>query len=95
MKNSIVAVVIMAASFSALAGDMCNAVGEVGEAAANARDAGLPIAVAMAAVSSSSNRQANETGKIIVEAAYKMANKSPKEFAEISRNICLSTMGDK
>lgn len=96
MKKSIVAAIIMAASFGASAGELCNAVGEVGEAAANARDAGVSLDVAMAVVSNASaNKQANEINKVTVEAAYKMANKPPKEVAEISRNVCLSTFGDK
>lgn len=95
MKKSIVAAIIMAASFGASAGPLCNAVGEVGEAAANARDAGVPLILAMSVVSNaSSNQQANEINKVTVEAAYKMAHKPPKEVAEISRNVCLSTLGD-
>lgn len=95
MKKSIVAAIIMAASFGASAGELCNAVGEVGEAAAAARDSGVPLTVAMAAVSNASaSAQANEINKVTVEVAYKMANKSPKEVAEISRNVCLSTFGD-
>lgn len=95
MKKSIVAAIIMAASFGASAGPLCNAVGEVGEAAEKARDAGVSLDVAMAVVSNaSSNKQANEINKVTVEAAYKMASKSPKEVAEISRDVCLSTLGD-
>lgn len=95
MKKSIVAAIIMAASFGASAGDLCNAVGEVGEAAANARDAGVSLDVAMSVVSNASaNKQANEINKVTVEAAYKMANKSPKEVAEITREICISSIGD-
>lgn len=95
MKKSIVAAIIMVASFGASAGPLCNAVGEVGEAAAKARDAGVSLDVAMSVVSNaSSNKQANEINKVTVEAAYKMVNRSPKEVAEISRNVCLSTLGD-
>lgn len=95
MKKSIVAAIIMAASFGASAGELCDAVGEVGEAAAEARDAGVPLAVAVAAVSNSSaNKQVNEVSKVTVEAAYKMANKSPKEMEEITKAVCLSTLGD-
>lgn len=95
MKKAIVTAIIIAASFNASAGQLCNAVGEVGEAAAKARDAGVSLDVAMAVVSNaSSNKQANEINKVTVEAAYKMASKSPKEVSEISRNVCLSTLGD-
>lgn len=95
MNKSIVAAIIMAASFGASAGELCNAVGEVGEAAAAARDVGVPLAVAVAAVSNSSvNKQVNEISKVTVEAAYKMANKSPEEVKEITREICISSIGD-
>lgn len=95
MKKSIVAAIIMAASFGASAGELCNAVGEVGKAAAAARDVGLPLTVAIAAVSgSSANKQVNEISKVTVEAAYKMVNKSPEEVKEITKNICLSSIGD-
>ena len=95
MKKAIATAIIIAASFNVSAGPLCNAVGEVGEAAAKARDAGVSLDVAMSVVSNaSSNKQANEINKVTVEAAYKMANKLPKEVAEISRNVCLSTLGD-
>lgn len=95
MKKFIVVAVFAMASFGASAGELCNAIGEVGKAAAEARDAGVSLDVAMAVVSNaSSNKQANEINKVTVEAAYKMASKSPKEVAEISRDVCLSTLGD-
>lgn len=95
MKKSIVAVIIMAASFGVLAGPLCNAVGEVGEAAAKARDAGVSLDVAMAVVSNaSSNKQANEINKVTVEAAYQMTNKTPKEMFVIARDACISTFGN-
>lgn len=95
MEKFIVVAVFAMASFGASAGELCDAVGEVSEAAAKARDAGVSLDVAMSVVSNAStNQQANEINKVTVEAAYKMASKPPKEVAEISRNVCLSTLGD-
>lgn len=95
MKKFIAAAVFAMASFGASAGEVCNKVGEVGFAAADARDSGVPQSVAMAVAQSPEyGVDANKVLGATVNMAYKMANKSPKEVAEISRNICLSTLGD-
>lgn len=95
MKKLIAVAIIAMSSFGASAGELCNAVGEVGEAAAAARDVGVPLTVAMATVSNASaSAQSNEINKVTVEAAYKMANKSPEEVKVITKNICLSSIGD-
>ena len=96
MKKFIVAVVFTGASFGASAGEFCNAVSEFGEAAAEARDAGVSKQLALM-VSSGSQYSAefNQISKAIVDGAYKMTDKTPKEVAAIAREVCLSTMGDK
>lgn len=96
MKKFIVVAVFAMASFGASAGEFCNAVGEFGEAAAEARDAGVSKQLALM-VSSGSQYSAdfNQISKAIVEGAYKMTDKTPKEVAAVAREVCLSTMGDK
>ena len=47
MKKLIAAAVFAMASFGASAGEFCNAVGEFGEAAAEARDAGVSKQLAL------------------------------------------------
>ena len=96
MKKFIVAAIIAMASFGASAGELCDAVGEFGEAAAEARDAGVPKQVALAvSVSSKASAEANEINKATVEAAYQMTNKTPKEMFVIARDVCTSTFGNK
>lgn len=96
MKKFIAVAVFAMASFGASAGEFCNAVGDFGEAAAEARDAGVSKQLALMV---SSGRQYsdefNQISKAIVDGAYKMTDKTPKEVAAISREVCLSTMGDK
>lgn len=96
MKKLIAVAIIAMASFGASAGEFCNAVGEFGEAAAEARDAGVSRNVAlMVSLSGNASAEFNEMAKAIVDGAYKMTDKTPKEVAAISREVCLSTMGDK
>ncbi|QMP82023.1 hypothetical protein KGB53_gp57 [Klebsiella virus KpV2811] len=96
MKKLIAAAVFAMASFGASAGEFCNAVGEFGEAAAEARDAGVSKQLALM-VSSGGQYSAefNQLSKAIVDGAYKMTDKTPKEVAAVAREVCLSTMGDK
>lgn len=96
MKKLIAAAIIAMASFGASAGEFCNAIGEFGEAAAEARDAGVSKRLALM-VSSGSQYSAefNQVSKVIVDGAYKMTDKTPKEVAAVAREVCLSTMGDK
>lgn len=96
MKKLIVVTVFAMASFGASAGELCNAIGEVGKAAAEARDAGVPKQVALAvSVSSKASDGANQINKTTVEAAYQMTNKTPKEMFVIARDACISTFGNK
>lgn len=96
MKKFIAVAVFAMASFGASAGEFCNAVGEFGEAAAEARDAGVPKQVALAvSVSSKASDGANQINKTTVEAAYQMTNKTPKEMFVITRDVCISTFGNK
>lgn len=96
MKKFIVMSVFAMASFGASAGKLCNAIGEVGKAAAEARDAGVPKQIALAvSVSSKASAEANEINKTTVEAAYQMTNKTPKEMFAIARDVCISTFGNK
>ena len=96
MKKFIVVAVFAMASFGASAGEFCNAVGELGEAAAEARDAGVSKQLALMVTSGSQySAEFNQVSKAIVDGAYKMTDKTPKEVADISREVCLSTMGDK
>ncbi|UIW10244.1 hypothetical protein [Flyfo siphovirus Tbat1_6] len=95
MKKFIVVAVFAMASFGASAGVLCNAIGEVGKAAAEARDAGVPKQIALAvSVSSKASDGANQINKTTVEAAYQMTNKTPKEMFVIARDICISTFGN-
>lgn len=96
MKKFIVVAVFAMASFGASAGEFCNAVSEFGEAAAEARDAGVSKQLALMVTSGSQySAEFNQVSKAIVDGAYKMTDKTPKEVAAISREVCLSTMGDK
>ena len=95
MKKLIAVAIIAMASFGASAGEVCNAIGEVGQAAAEARDAGVPKQIALAvSVSSKASDGANQINKTTVEAAYQMTNKTPKEMFVIARDICISTFGN-
>ena len=95
MKKLIAVAIIAMASFGASAGELCDAIGEVGKAAAEARDAGVPKQVALAvSVSSKASAEANEINKATVEAAYQMTNKTPKEMFVIARDVCISTFGN-
>ena len=96
MKKFIAAAVFAMASFGASAGELCNAMGELGKAAAEARDAGVPKQVALAvSVSSKASDGANQINKTTVEAAYQMTNKTPKEMFIVARDACISTFGNK
>lgn len=96
MKKFIVVAVFAMASFSASSGELCNAIGEVGQAAAEARDAGVPKQIALAvSVSSKASAEANEINKTTVEAAYQMTSKTPKEMFIIARDVCTSAFGNK
>lgn len=96
MKKFIAVAIIAMASFGASAGELCNAMGELGQAAAEARDAGVPKQVALAvSVSSKASDGANQINKTTVEVAYQMINKTPKEMFAIARYACISTFGDK
>lgn len=95
MKKFIAVAIIAMASFGASAGDVCDKVGGVGFAAADARDAGVPKQIALAvSVSSRASAEANEINKATVEAAYQMTNKTPKEMFVIARDVCTSTFGN-
>lgn len=95
MKKFIVAAVFAVASFGASAGELCDAMGKLGQTAAEARDAGVPKQIALAvSVSSKESAEANEINKTTVEAAYQMENKTPKEMFAIARDICISTFGN-
>ena len=95
MKKLIAVAIIAMASFGASAGELCNAIGEFGKAAAEARDAGVPKQIALAvSVSSKASAEANEISKTTVEAAYQMTNKTPKEMFVIARDVCISTFGN-
>lgn len=96
MKKFIAAAVFAMASFGASAGEFCNAVAEFGEAAAEARDAGVSKQVSlMVSVSNNASAEFNQIAKAIVDGAYKMTDKTPKEVAAVAREVCLSTVGDK
>lgn len=96
MKKFIVVAALTVASFNASAGELCNAIGEVGQAAAEARDAGVPKQIALAvSVSSKASDGANQINKTTVEAAYQMTSKTPKEMFAIARDACISTFGEK
>lgn len=96
MKKFIAVAVFAMASFGASAGELCNAMGELGQTAAEARDAGVAKRVALAvSVSSKASDGANQINKTIVEAAYQMTNKTPKEMFVIARDACISTFGNK
>lgn len=96
MKKFIAVALFAMASFGASAGELCNAMGEFGEAAAEARDAGVPKQVSlMVSVSNNASAEFNQIAKAIVDGAYKMTDKTPKEVAAVAREVCLSTMGDK
>lgn len=95
MKKFIVVAAFAMSSFGASAEELCNAIGEVGQAAAEARDAGVPKQIALAvSVSSKASAEANEINKTTVEAAYQMTNKTPKEMFVIARDVCTSTFGN-
>lgn len=95
MKKLIAVAIIAMSSFGASAGELCNAMGELGKAAAEARDAGVPKQIALAvSVSSKASAEANEINKATVEAAYQMTNKTPKEMFIIARDVCTSTFGN-
>lgn len=95
MKKFIAVAVLAMASFSASAGELCNAMGKLGQTAAEARDAGVPKQIALAvSVSNKASAEANEINKTIVEAAYQMTNKTPKEMFVIARDVCISTSGN-
>lgn len=95
MKKFIAVAVFAMASFGASAGELCDAMGKLGQTAAEARDAGVPKQVALAvSVSSKASAEANEINKATVEAAYQMTNKTPKEMFVIARDICISTLGN-
>ena len=95
MKKLIAVAIIAMASFGASAGELCNAMGKLGQTAAEARDAGVPKQIALAvSVSSKASAEANEINKTIVEAAYQMTNKTPKEMFAIARDVCISTFGN-
>lgn len=84
------------ASFGASAGELCDAVGKLGQTAAEARDAGIPKRIALeVSVSSKASAEANEINKTTVETAYQMTNKTPKEMFVIARDACISTFGNK
>lgn len=96
MKKFIAVAVFAMSSFSASAGELCNAMGELGKAAAEARDAGVPKQIALAvSVSSKASDGANQINKTTVDAAYQMTNKTPKEMFAIARDACISTFGNK
>jgi hypothetical protein len=96
MKKFIAVAVFAMASFGASAGELCDAMGKLGQTAAEARDAGVPKQIALAvSVSSKASDGANQINKATVEAAYKMTNKTPKEMFVITRDICISTFGNK
>lgn len=96
MKKFIVVAVFAMASFGASAGKLCNAMGKLGQTAAEARDSGVPKQIALAvSVSNKASAEANEINKTIVEAAYQMTNKTPKEMFSIARDVCISTFGNK
>lgn len=95
MKKFIVAAVFAVTSFGASAGEVCNKVGEVGFAAADARDSGVPQSVAMAVAQSPEyGADANKVLSATVKMAYSMPNKTPKEIKEITIALCVSSMGD-
>lgn len=95
MKKFITVAVFAMASFGASAGDVCNKVGEVGFAAADARDSGVPQSVAMAAAQSPEyGADANKVLGATVKMAYSMPNKTPKEIKAITIALCVSSMGD-
>lgn len=96
MKKIIAVAIIAMASFGASAGEFCNAVSEFGEAAAEARDAGVSKQLALMVTSGSQySAEFNQVSKAIVDGAYKMTDKTPKEVAAVAREVCLSTMSDK
>lgn len=96
MKKLIAAAVFAMASFGASAGEFCNAVGEFGEAAAEARDAGVSKQLALiVSFGGQYSAKVNQLSKTIIDGAYKMTDKTPKEVAAVTREVCLSTMGDK
>lgn len=95
MKKFIVVAIIAMSSFDASAGELCDAMGKLGQIAAEARDAGVPKQIALAvSVSSNASAEANEINKATVESAYQMTNKTPKEMFVIARDVCASTFGN-
>lgn len=95
MKKIIAVAVFAMASFGALAGEVCNKVGDVGFAAADARDSGVPQSIAMAVVQSPEyGADANKVLGATVNMTYSMPNKTPKEIKAITIAICVSSMGD-
>lgn len=95
MKKFIAAAVFAVASFGASAGEVCNKVGDVGFAAADARDSGVPQSIAMAVAQSPEyGVDTNNVLGATVMTAYSMPNKTPKEIKAITIALCVSSMGD-
>ena len=95
MKKLIVVAVFAMTSFGASAGEVCNKVGDVGFAAADARDSGVPQNIAMAVAQSPEyGVDANKVLGATVKMAYSMPNKKPKEIKAITIALCVSSMGD-
>lgn len=96
MKKFIAVAIIAMASFGASAGQLCDSVGEFGQAAAEARDAGVSkdLAITVSA-SQSSSADFNKMSKAIVEFAYAATDKTPEQVGHMSSLICLTTIGDK
>ena len=96
MKKLIAAAVFAMASFGASAGEFCDKVGEVGFAAAKARDAGVSKQLAlMVSSGGQDSAEFNQLGNAIIEGAYTMTDKTPKEVAAVARGVCLLTIGNK
>lgn len=96
MKKLIAVAIIAMASFGASAGELCDSLGEFGQAAAEARDAGVSKDLAiMVSASKSSSVDFNKMSKAIVEFAYVATDKTPEEVGNMSRAICLTSIGDK
>lgn len=95
MKKLIAVATIAMASFGASAGDVRNKVGDVGFAAADARDSGVPQSIAMVVAQSPEyGADANKVLGATVNMAYSMPNKTPKEIKAITVALCVSSMGD-
>ena len=95
MKKFIAVVVFAMASFGASAGEVCNKVGDVGFAAADARDSGVPQRIAMAVAQSPEyGVDANKVLGATVKMVYSMPNKTPKEIKAITIALCVSSIGE-